>query len=68
MSAQVEEDGGEPALRLVVRHVTPTVRPQEVLAGLAAVAGFAPAQEPRATRLRQGPLHDGVVVDPLAVD
>jgi len=67
VSLEVEEDAGEPALRLVVRHVTPTVRPQEVLAGLAEVAGLTPAQAPRATRLRQGPLHAGSVADPLVL-
>jgi radical SAM-linked protein len=60
-----EADGG-PALRLVVRHVVPTVRPNEVLAGLTAVAGLAVGDDARMTRRCQGPLRDGVVGDPLA--
>jgi hypothetical protein len=55
-----------PVLRLVVRHVTPTVRPAEVLEGLATVAGLIMAEPARAQRLAQGPLLDGEVVDPLA--
>lgn len=63
-----EPDGGTaPALRMVVRHVTPTVRPLEVLAALESLgAGSAP--DARATRLRQGPLHQGQVQDPLLAD
>jgi hypothetical protein len=52
---------------MVVRQVTPTVRPDDVLAALQVVSGFAPSQPPRATRLAQGPIDDsGVVGDPLA--
>jgi radical SAM-linked protein len=53
-----------PVLQLVVRHVTPTVRPAEVLAALEA-EGLALPVPPRATRLGQGPLLDGTVTDPL---
>jgi radical SAM-linked protein len=53
-----------PVLHLVVRHVTPTVRPAEVLAALAA-EGLAMPVPPRSTRLGQGPLVDGAVTDPL---
>ena len=66
------EVSGEPGnatraiLKLVVRQVTPTVRPDDVLTALRAVAGFAPSQPPRATRLAQGPVDDaGLVTDPL---
>jgi radical SAM-linked protein len=53
-------------LELVVRQVTPTVRPDDVLTALLSVAGFAPPQAPRATRLAQGPIDQaGVVGDPL---
>ena len=64
VSLTVEEDAGEPALRLVVRHVVPTVRPNEVLAGLAAM-GLPVGDDVRTTRRCQGPLRDGVVGDPL---
>jgi radical SAM-linked protein len=55
-----------PVLHFVVRHVTPTVRPAEVLAALEA-GGLALPVPPRATRLGQGPLVDGAVADPLNV-
>jgi radical SAM-linked protein len=59
-------DGTRAILKLVVRQVTPTVRPDDVLTALRAVAGFAPSQPPRATRLAQGPVDDaGLVTDPL---
>ncbi len=56
-------------LELVVRHVTPTVRPDDVLRGLGEVTGLEPPIPPRATRLAQGVLTDaGDIVDPLAAD
>lgn len=57
-------------LRVVVRHSTPAVRPDDVLAALLAVADFAPPSPPVVTRLAQGPLTggDGSVADPLAVE
>ena len=52
--------GGLPSvcaiLRVVVRHATPAVRPDDVLTGLGAVAGLVPPVPPRVTRLEQGPL------------
>jgi radical SAM-linked protein len=56
-------------LDLVVRQVTPAVRPDDVLAALRTVAGLALAAPPVAVRLAQGPLDDaGAVGDPLAAD
>jgi radical SAM-linked protein len=57
-------------LRVVVRHVTPAVRPDDVLSGLRRVADLAPPQPPRVTRLAQGPLDSECVgvLDPLAPD
>lgn len=56
-------------LGCVVRQVTPTVRPDDVLSGLRMVADLVPPVPPRATRLAQGPLTEqGEIVDPLAVD
>jgi len=56
-------------LDLVVRHVTPSVRPDEVLAGLRVVADLKPPLPVRATRLAQGMLTEhGDIVDPLAAD
>ena len=54
-------------LDLVVRQVTPTVRPDDVLAGLRVVADLEPPVPPRATRLAQGKLTaKGEIADPLA--
>ncbi|MET9292663.1 TIGR03936 family radical SAM-associated protein [Streptomyces sp. NPDC003077] len=57
-------------LRLVVRHLTPAVRPDDVLSGLRAVADLAPPVPAAVTRLAQGPLDEetGAVTDPLAPD
>jgi radical SAM-linked protein len=56
-------------LDLVVRQVTPTVRPDDVVAALRDVAGLAPTGPPVAARLAQGPLdEDGEIGDPLAAD
>lgn len=57
-------------LQLVVKHGTPVVRPDDVLAALKNVAGLESPVPPRITRLAQGPLlEDGWSVgDPLAAD
>ncbi|MEV0392608.1 TIGR03936 family radical SAM-associated protein [Polymorphospora rubra] len=56
-------------LDLVVRQVTPSVRPDDVLAGLRVVADLEPPVSPRATRLAQGTLTaQGDVADPLEAD
>ncbi len=54
-------------LRLVVRHLTPAVRPDDVLTGLGRVAGLVPPVPPQVTRLAQGPLRDGSDVTPTSV-
>ncbi|WP_460861186.1 TIGR03936 family radical SAM-associated protein [Nocardiopsis coralliicola] len=54
-------------LRMVVRHTTPAVRPDDVVTGLRRVAGLAPPSSPIMTRLAQG-LLDGTsdgIADPL---
>ena len=57
-------------LRLVVRHTTPTVRPDDVLTALHSVAALTPPTPPLVTRLAQGPLRiaTATVADPLAAD
>jgi hypothetical protein len=65
------EVGGVPCaiLDLVVRQVTPTVRPDDVLSGLRVAADLELPVPPRATRLAQGTLTaQGELVDPLAAD
>ena len=56
-------------LDVVVRHVTPAVRPDDVLAGLRQVSDLTPPQSPLVTRLAQGHLEEsGRLADPLAPD
>ncbi|MEN3612805.1 TIGR03936 family radical SAM-associated protein [Plantactinospora sp. ZYX-F-223] len=56
-------------LEVVVRQVTPSVRPDDVLSGLRVVADLEPPVPPRATRLAQGTLTaQGEIVDPLEAD
>jgi hypothetical protein len=65
-------DGAEPGraiIEMVVRQVTPTVRPDDVVAALRTVAGLAPVVPPLAVRQAQGPLDEQAVIgDPLAAD
>lgn len=57
-------------LRLVVRHTTPTVRPDDVLQALTSVGSLTTATPARVTRWSQGPLSVDArdVSDPLAPD
>ena len=65
--APVEGDEGRTTLDVVLRHGTPAVRPDDVLRGLATVAGLDAGEAPLMTRLEQGPLlPSGEVGDPLA--
>ena len=72
LSARSDAGGEQPCaiLALVVRHDTPSVRPDDVLAGLRSSGGLELEQTPIATRLAQGPLdtETGTVGDPLAFD
>ncbi|MDT3397813.1 TIGR03936 family radical SAM-associated protein [Streptomyces sp. B1866] len=71
-SGRADRPGGTACaiLRLVVRHQTPAVRPDDVLSGLRAVADLAPPVPAAVTRLAQGLLDEesGAVIDPLAPD
>jgi len=51
-----ERNAGYAILRMVVRHMTPAVRPDDILAALRRVAALAPSSPPLVTRLAQGPL------------
>ena len=66
------EGTGQPCAILiaVVRHVTMSVRPDDVLAALRQVADLEPPVPPRVTRLAQGPFDpvNLTVGDPLAPD
>ncbi len=62
-------DAGPPTvtLELVLRHLVPAVRPDDVLTGMAAVSGRVRVGVPLLTRLGQGPLDSatGEIGDPL---
>jgi radical SAM-linked protein len=71
--AQPGADAGCAILNLVVRHLTPAVRPDDVLAGLRQVADLVPPVPPSVSRLAQGLLDAsdpsaGRIADPLAPD
>jgi radical SAM-linked protein len=57
-------------LDVVVRHGTPSVRPDDILAGLREVSGLVAPVSSKQTRLAQGPLDSetGGVSDPLGPD
>lgn len=66
-SLAVTSAGAGSRLDLVLRHTEPMVRPDDVLTGLARVAGLQIAHPPLLTRLAQGPWDEasGQVGDPL---
>jgi hypothetical protein len=57
-------------LDVVVRHGTPAVRPDDILAGLREIAGLVAPVPPLQTRIAQGPLDEetGHVGDPFGHD
>lgn len=57
-------------LRMVVRNMTPAVRPDDVLTGLRQVAALPQVSPPVVTRLAQGPLDavTGELADPFGTD
>jgi len=68
MDTSASKDGRCAILRMVVRHTTPAVRPDDVLSALQSVAALTPPSPPLVTRLAQGPLGAATVADPLAAD
>jgi radical SAM-linked protein len=70
-AAEPEEGAADQAvLDLVLRHGTPSVRPDDVLEGLRSVGGLTVAGAPLHSRLAQGPLDEatGTIEDPLDPD
>ncbi|MFC7487000.1 TIGR03936 family radical SAM-associated protein [Knoellia sp. CPCC 206453] len=70
MVATESDDASCAILQMVVRHTTPSVRPDDILTALRAVTELRPPVPPLVTRLAQGPLLTEVagVADPLAAD
>jgi radical SAM-linked protein len=56
--AGVTGGAGNAILRMVVRHVVPAVRPDEILTALRCIAALAPSSPARVTRLAQGTLDE----------
>jgi radical SAM-linked protein len=54
--ASVDADAEEASLFMIVQHVTPAVRPDDILAALGKIAALTPSSPPLVTRLAQGPL------------
>ena len=67
VALRVGPHAGGSELDLTLRHTVPAVRPDDVMNGLAQVAGLTPTAAPLLTRLRQGPFDPatGEVGDPL---
>jgi radical SAM-linked protein len=61
---RVDGTDGDTALRMIVRHTVPAVRPDDVLTALREVSGVAPSAPPLMTRLAQGSLGESGVVEP----
>jgi radical SAM-linked protein len=74
VSIRVAEDRGPAGecaiLEMVLRHGTPSVRPDDILAGLREIAGLQVGSAALFARLAQGPLDEqaGTVGDPLEPD
>ena len=54
--AAQERGAGCAILRMVVRHMTPAVRPDDILVALRRMSALAPSSPPLVTRLAQGPV------------
>jgi radical SAM-linked protein len=53
------QDAGCAILRMVVRHMTPAVRPDDILVALGRMSALAPSSPPLVTRLAQGSADQG---------
>ena len=67
LSLEVSADGEGAVLDVLLRHLEPAVRPDDVLSGLVSVGGAELVGVPLLTRLAQGPLDEatGEIGDPL---
>jgi hypothetical protein len=67
VSLSAQEAPAGTRLMVGLRHTVPAVRPDDVLTGLRGVAALETGEDPRLTRLAQGPLDEatGDIGDPL---
>jgi radical SAM-linked protein len=63
--ATAEGQLGCAILRMVVRHLTPAVRPEDILAAFRAMSALEPTSPAVVTRLAQGPLGTDIAADGL---
>jgi radical SAM-linked protein len=63
--ATAESQQGCAILRMVVRHLTPAVRPEDILAAFRAMSALEPSSPAVVTRLAQGPLGTDIAADGL---
>jgi radical SAM-linked protein len=63
--ATAEGQLGCAILRMVVRHLTPAVRPEDILAAFRAMSALEPSSPAVVTRLAQGPLGTDIAADGL---
>ncbi len=63
--ATAEGELGCAILRMVVRHLTPAVRPEDILAAFRAMSALEPSSPAVVTRLAQGPLGTDIAADGL---
>lgn len=68
--AETAPEGDCAILDVVVRHLSPAVRPDDVLAAMRETSGLTPPVTPSVTRLAQGSVdaQTGALADPLAPD
>jgi radical SAM-linked protein len=55
-------------LRMVVRHMTPAVRPEDILVAVRRLSAMEPSSPPVVTRLAQGPVGPDAAVGPIGTD
>lgn len=67
-SSATTQGDGDAIFRMVVRHVTPAVRPDDILTALHRETGLAPASPALVTRLAQGPADEVTVMSPAGPD
>ncbi|HEX6576844.1 MAG TPA: TIGR03936 family radical SAM-associated protein [Jiangellaceae bacterium] len=64
LEVDIDRDAGIPVLLAAIRHLTPTVRPDDLVTALGRLGAGPPGQPYVSTRLTQGPLDEATVGDP----
>ena len=64
LEVDIDRDTGVPVLLTAIRHLTPTVRPDDLVTALGRFEAGPPGQPYVSTRLTQGPVDEATVGDP----